>query len=325
VRVESEPGAGTTFTAWLPAEVAAPGGEPVPAAAPLPGGGAPPAGPATGPDVLVIDDEANAREVLARVLSREGFRVRAAADGKAGLALAAAARPDVIVLDVSMPSMDGWAVLTALKADPRLADVPVVMHSMIDDKTMGFALGAAEYLTKPVDRERLVGTLNKLVGRRDAGPVLVVEDDADTRQAVRRAVEAEGWRVAEAENGRVALEKAAAERPAAVLLDLMMPEMDGFAFLGELRKRPDGEDVPVVVLTAKELTAADRARLNGHVERVLQKGTFGQDVMLKEVRRLVAAYARRPAGPATTPARDGPSGAPDPPRTEVADATHSDR
>ncbi len=320
VRVESTPGRGTTFTVWLPAEVAVRARMPEPQA-PVPLQ----EGPAGGPDILVIDDEANARELLARVLSREGFRVRAAADGKTGLGLAAAVKPDAIILDVTMPSMDGWAVLSALKADPELADVPVVMHTMLDDKTMGFALGAAEYLTKPVDRERLVGVLTKFVGRRAAGPVLVVEDDADTRQAVRRAVEAEGWRVTEAENGLVALEKAVRGHPAVVLLDLMMPEMDGFEFLTELRKRPGGEEVPVVVLTAKELTAADRARLNGHVARVLQKGAFGLDALLKEVRRVVAAYARRPTVPAPAPGRDGRTAPTQTPQPEVADATHLDR
>jgi CheY-like chemotaxis protein len=153
--------------------------------------------------------------------------------------------------------------------------------------------------------------------------VLVVEDDADTRQAVRRAVEAEGWRTEEAENGRVALEKATAAHPAVVLLDLMMPEMDGFEFLSELRTRPGGEEVPVVVLTAKELTADDRARLNGHVTRVLQKGAYGRDAMLKEVRRVVAAAARRPNVPVA--AARGSAAALESPRTEVADATHLDR
>jgi PAS domain S-box-containing protein len=315
VRVESEPGRGTTFVVWLPAETApaAPDPAPVPAAT----------GPETGPDILVIDDEPNARELLSRLLAREGFRVRTAADGKSGLAAAQADRPDVVVLDVNMPHMDGWAVLAALKADPHLSDVPVVMHTMLDDRSMGYALGAAEYLTKPVDRERLVGVLNKFAARQAAGPVLVVEDDADTRQAVRRAVEAEGWRVTEAENGRAALDRVAAAPPAVILLDLMMPEMDGFEFLSELRKRPGGEELPVVVLTAKELTAADRSRLNGHVERVLQKGAFSPDTMLKEVRRLVAAHARPPA-PVTTPA-DGKPAPANTNQTEVTDATHPDR
>jgi PAS domain S-box-containing protein len=318
--VASAPGRGTTFTVWLPAEST----PTEPDAGPEP---APPAAgePSRGPDVLVIDDEPTARDLLTRVLTREGFRVRAASDGPGGLAAAAAARPDVIVLDVSMPRMDGWAVLSALKADTRLAEVPVVMHSMIDNKGLGFALGAAEYLTKPVDRDRLVAVLSRVTRVGSAGPVLLVEDDENTRRALRRALEAHGWAVDEAAHGRLGLERMSAAKPAVVLLDLMMPEMDGFEFLGEVRRHAEWDDVPVVVLTAKELTAEDRARLNGQVERVLRKGAAGPDDMVREVRRAVAAYARRPDGPVAPRGGEGvsrPAGVTQP---EGEHATHPDR
>ena len=192
-----------------------------------------------------------------------------------------------------MPKMDGWAVLSALKADPTLDDVPVVMHTMVDDRNLGYALGASDYLTKPVDRDRLTTVLNKYRGRAAAGPVLVVEDDDDTREAVHRGLTHGGWQVAEANNGRVALARLAEVKPAAVILDLTMPEMDGFEFVEEMRKNPEWADVPVIVLTAKELTAEDRARLNGHVEKVLRKGAVGQEDILQEVRRLVAVHARQ--------------------------------
>ncbi len=295
IDVASEAGKGTTFTVWLPAEVA-----PSPTASmadiALPDA----AGPANGLAVLVIDDDPTACELLSRVLSKEGYRVRTAPDGRAGLELAAAERPDLIVLDVMMPKMDGWAVLTALKADPTLDDVPVVMHTMVDDRNLGYALGASDYLTKPVDRDRLVTVLNKYRNRSVAGPVLVVEDDDDTREAVHRALAHGGWQVAEANNGRVALQRLAEVKPAAVILDLTMPEMDGFEFLDEMRKNADWADVPVIVLTAKELTPEDRARLNGHVEKVLRKGAVGQEDILQEVRRLVAVHARQ--SPAVAPA-----------------------
>lgn len=290
LNVESEPGRGTTFCIWLPA--APPDPEPGAGAASHHASSEESNG--QGPSVLVIDDEANARELLTRTLTREGFHVRTAADGPSGIDAAAASRPDVIVLDVTMPHVDGWAVLASLKSDPGLSDVPVVLHTMLDNKTMGFALGAAEYLTKPVDRERLVGVLNKFASRQTAGPVLIVEDDADARLAVRRAIEGEGWRVAEAENGRIALDRMAQTTPAAIILDLMMPEMDGFEFLDVVRKNPSWESVPVVVVTAKELTAADRERLLGSVEKVLHKGSLSSDAMLREIRRIVVSCARQP-------------------------------
>ncbi len=294
IDVASEAGKGTTFTVRLPADVA-----PTPtdsmAEIDLPTVG----GKAGGLTVLVIDDDPAAREVLSRVLIKEGYRVRTAADGKAGLEEAAAERPDLIVLDVMMPKMDGWAVLSALKADPTLDDVPVVMHTMVDDRNLGYALGASDYLTKPVDRDRLVTVLNKYRAMSAAGPVLVVEDDDDTREAVHRALAHGGWQVAEANNGRVALTRLAEVKPAAVILDLTMPEMDGFEFLDEMRKNPDWADVPVVVLTAKELTNEERARLNGHVEKVIRKGAVGQEDILNEVRRLVAVHARQ--SPAVAP------------------------
>ena len=214
--------------------------------------------------------------------------------------MAAAERPDLIVLDVMMPKMDGWAVLSALKADAQLDDVPVVMHTMVDDRNLGYALGASDYLTKPVDRDRLVAVLNKYRARAAAGPVLVVEDDDDTREAVHRALAHGGWQVVEANNGRVALQRLADAKPAAIILDLTMPEMDGFEFVDEMRSNPAWDDVPVVVLTAKELTNEERARLNGHVEKFLRKGAVGQEDILQEVRRLVAVHARQ--SPAVAPA-----------------------
>jgi CheY-like chemotaxis protein len=187
--------------------------------------------------------------------------------------------------------MDGWTVLSALKADPDIADIPVVMLTIVDDKNLGYALGAADYLTKPIDRERLVTALRQ--HRRDR-PVLVVDDDAEIRQLLRRMLEPEGYTVVEAENGRVALERLRETPPSVVLLDLMMPEMDGFAFVTEFRRHEPWRAIPIVVITAKDLTRDDRERLNGYVEKILQKGAYGRDQLLAEVRDLVAqSVARR--------------------------------
>ncbi|HEV8150154.1 MAG TPA: response regulator, partial [Gemmatimonadales bacterium] len=277
ISVSSEPGRGTTFTVRLPTEL----GQPA-AVAPEDGR------PATGGTVLVIDDDPAARAITRRVLTREGYAVVEAADGETGLRLAKELRPHLITLDILMPVMDGWAVLTALKADPELAATPVILQTILEDRNLGFALGASEYLTKPIDRKRLAALVKRYVPNPSAGPVLVVEDDAPTRALLGKALSKAGWRVTEAENGRVGLERIAEARPALVLLDLMMPEMDGFEFLDALRGDPTQHGIPVVVITAKTLTDEDRRRLNGGVERVVQKHALDAESLLAEVRRVVA-------------------------------------
>lgn len=280
ITASSTPGVGTTFTVVLPAQVRASG---VGAAL----GDEAAVGTGTAGSALVIDDDPAARELLARMLVRDGFRVRVAASGEEGLELARAERPDAITLDVLMPGMDGWGVLQALKADPELRDIPVVMVTLTDERSLGFALGAAAYLTKPIERTELSAVLARY--RLDGGErVLVVEDDADARSVLRHVLEKEGWTVAEAGNGREGLAEVAASRPALVLLDLLMPEMDGFEFLEALRGDPITSSVPVVVITGKTLTAEDRRRLNGGVERVLEKGGWDAAAVVAQVRTVVA-------------------------------------
>jgi GAF domain-containing protein/CheY-like chemotaxis protein/anti-sigma regulatory factor (Ser/Thr protein kinase) len=289
VTVESEAGRGSTFTIRLPADVRD-AAEEAPARA-EPVGRVVPDAVGT---VLVIDDEPAVRDLMQRFLTKEGFRVVTASGGEEGLRRAREVRPDAITLDVMMPGMDGWAVLSALKADADLADIPVVMLTIVDDRNLGYALGASDYLTKPIDRERLVTMLDKY--RRDL-PVLVVDDDEGVRQLLRRMLEPAGYTVAEAENGRVALERLREAAPGVVLLDLMMPEMDGFEFVTEFRRHEAWRAIPIVVITAKDLSSDDRERLNGYVQRILQKGAYGRDDLLAEVRELVGrslAASRRP-------------------------------
>ncbi|MEP6744111.1 MAG: response regulator, partial [Gemmatimonadota bacterium] len=169
------------------------------------------------------------------------------------------------------------------------AGIPVVMLTVVDDKPMGFALGVAEYLTKPIDRGRLAAVLGKFAAAGAGRTVLIVEDDAASRQVLRTALTKAGWRCLEAANGRIALEQLAAEAPALVLLDLMMPEMDGFEFLEALHQREGARRIPVIVITAKDLTDDDRRRLNGGVARVVQKSQHGAEAVLAEVRGLVVA------------------------------------
>jgi CheY-like chemotaxis protein len=161
---------------------------------------------------------------------------------------------------------------------------------------MGYSLGATDYLTKPIDRDRLTAILKRHVGQEHSRSVLIVEDDADTREVTRRVLELGGWSVVEAENGRVGLERLASIRPGVILLDLMMPEMDGFEFVSELRKNPEWKSIPVVVVTAKDLTSEDRARLTGQVGLILQKGSYSREELLRETTALVASRVkRRPA------------------------------
>jgi len=286
VSVKSTPGVGSTFTASLPRQTEE--GLEAPSAAAQP---CAPKRPEIAPrkragKVLVIDDEQTVRDLMRRFLAREGFDVVTAKDGREGLDIARQLRPALITLDVLMPEFDGWSVLQELKADPELAQIPVLMLSILDEKNKGYALGASDYMTKPFDRDRLRKLLAKY-GSAGGRSIMVVEDDQDTRRWLARALEAEGWQVTEAENGRVALEQLATTRPDLILLDLMMPEMDGFEFLTEIRRSKTLHDVPVVVITAAELTDEDRRRLNGGVERILQKAAFERDELLAEVHKLV--------------------------------------
>jgi len=247
----------------------------------------------------VIDDDPAVHDLMRRSLEKDAFRVEVAADGKTGVALAKQLKPAVITLDVMMPSMDGWAVLTALKADPATADIPVIMLTIVDDKQMGFALGAADYFTKPIDWQRLHTALEKYHKRVEQQTVLVIEDEPETRELLRRALEKEGWRVLEAASGKVGLEQLDGTVPGLILLDLMMPEMDGFEFMDALRRSQKGQPVPVIVITAKDLTQEDHRRLNGGVERIIQKGRTSPAEVLDLVHSVLQdSHGRKPVNPA---------------------------
>src|SRR5262249_23462978 len=190
-----------------------------------------------------------------------------------------------VTLDIMMPDLDGWTVLAAIKGDPELAGIPVVLMSIVDQKNRGYALGAADYLVKPVERPKLLETLRNICGA-TVGRVLLVDDDQVVRRSGRHGLEAIGWKVTEAETGRVAIQSIPAGRPDVIILDLMMPTMDGFEFMDQLRGRPDWQDIPVVVITAKDLTDEDRDRLNGGVERIIQKSD--RDEMLRHLSREIS-------------------------------------
>jgi CheY-like chemotaxis protein len=210
-----------------------------------------------------------------------------AASGEEGLRMAHELQPAAITLDVMMPDMDGWSVLRALKADPRLREVPVVMLSMVDDKSRGYSLGATDYLTKPVDREQLLNALSGFDIPGEAGPVLLVEDDADTRDMMTRILQKASWKVIEAANGREALHLLTGVQPALIMLDLMMPVMDGFDFLLEMRTHAEWQDIPVIVLTAKDLTDEDQRILSGRVQQVIEKSAYSREQLMQLIRKVV--------------------------------------
>jgi signal transduction histidine kinase/DNA-binding response OmpR family regulator len=272
VSVRSAPGQGSTFTLALP-QMPLPV-EPVDRDAPepdvYPGG---PAASEARATVLLTDDEQASRRIIGAHLAREGYRVIYAQSGAEALELARRERPDAITLDIMMPQQDGWSVLQALKADPELASIPVVLISITADRNLGLALGAAAVLSKPVDRAQLAAALREHCAVPDGEAVLIVEDDAATRQLSERTIERMGLRAASTANGQEALDWLEANpRPALILLDLLMPVMDGFAFLRHLRARAAWRDIPVLVLTAKTLTADEREALAATTQRVVGKG-----------------------------------------------------
>ena len=288
VTVRSVPGEGSTFTIKLPADVKAPEAElndDIPADTRIVSTDRRETDPAPLPStcVLVIDDNAAQRDLMRRFLVKEGFGVRCAGSGEEGLRLAKEMLPIAITLDVMMPEMDGWSVLKALRADKTLADVPVIMLTMVDDRERGFAFGATDYLTKPVNRHRLSRMLKQYSCESPPCPVLVVDDDAHMRTSMRRMLERNGCRVTEAANGEAALTMMVENRPSLIFLDLMMDVMDGFTFVEHVRTHPEWRSIPIVVVTSHDVTAEERKRLNGRVETILQKAGRSNDQLLSQV------------------------------------------
>jgi DNA-binding response OmpR family regulator len=285
IKATSVPGEGSTFTVRLPME-AVPA---LPVAETTPATTSPVASQSYRATVLVIDDDPTARDLMTTYLTDEGFAVETAPSGVSGLRRARELGPAAIILDIVMPDIDGWTVLAALKAEAELADIPVVIVTIVDEQRTGIALGAAGYLTKPIDRERLVAILSRLRPAGAPGSVLVVEDDQEQRQLVRASLEVRGWRVREAANGRLALDAIAAELPDAILLDLMMPETDGFELVAALQAKAAWREIPVVVVTALDLTAEDRRRLVGGIKQILSKHAFPLAELMARVCALLEA------------------------------------
>jgi signal transduction histidine kinase/CheY-like chemotaxis protein len=294
VWVESAPGAGSRFHLVLPdrdapAEPAEPAGTPAGRGAAAPAADAAAAGR---PLVLVVEDEPQAANLLALYLARGGYRTELARDGAEALEKARALRPDAITLDIMLPRLDGWEVLRGLKDDAATRDIPVVVASVVDNQSLGYALGAVDYFVKPIDRRALLARLERYRSSTARSRVLAVDDEPDALALVAETLRPAGYDVESASGGRAGIAAATARRPDVVLLDLMMPDVTGFDVVEALRADPRTRDVPVLIVTAKELTAEEKALLSGRVAGVLQKGTGGAVELLDWLDRIVG---RRPA------------------------------
>jgi PAS domain S-box-containing protein len=289
ISLESELGKGTTFTMELPADSAAADEVEADSSDAEQSDGIEFETDANA--ILVVDDDAAARDLLTRHLENDGYRVKTASNGREALQLLGKFRPAAITLDILMPKMDGWSVLSSLKKDADLKDIPVIMLSITDDKRLGYALGAAEFLTKPIDQKELLSTIGKHIRNEFPAKILIVEDDPAARRFIRHAIDEQKWVVAEAENGRIALEMLDDAKPDLIILDLMMPEVDGFEFLDEMKKIPKWMSVPVIVVTAKTLTRDDERRLMGSVEDILHKGSHDIESLLAELSERLRAHS----------------------------------
>lgn len=276
VEVESEPGRGSSFVITLPAEAGR-----VAVVTEQPAGET-----AIQGTVLVIEDESAMREHLIKDLSRRGYRVLAAARGVEGLRLAREVRPHVITLDIIMPDLDGWAVLRALKEDPELRDIPVILLTILRDQDLGYALGASDFLTKPIDTEVLDRVLRRYCTAERA-QILVVDDDPEMREILRRTLTKAGWTIGEAANGAECLDALQRAHPAVVLLDLMMPGMDGFEVLETMRRHEQWSDIPVIVITAKDLTREERDWLRGCAEKIVQKSACNRVELVRVIEGMI--------------------------------------
>lgn len=244
--------------------------------------------------ILIIDDDPMTRNIIAHFLMKEGFAIELTESGSRGIDIAKEIKPAAVILDIFMPEMDGWSVLEAFKRDPELAKVPIILTTIDDMRRRGFALGASDYLSKPIDPKDLVKTIRRYTSQTQALKILVVEDNEQMRDTLHAMLETEPFILYEASNGREALEILETDQPDIILLDLMMPEMNGFEFVSELHKSndPDWQEIPIIVISAIDLDHSDRQKLSGAVRKIIQKTKINRGKLLALIYEFVTKKAK---------------------------------
>ncbi len=244
----------------------------------------------TGKTILIIDDDPTVSELMKRQLLKEGYKVVIAPNGKEGISLARDLKPDVITLDILMPEMDGWSVLRTLKADPEVSNIPVIMASILDEKNKGFSLGAADFLSKPIQKEYLMKSIRNLIGDKENLKICLIEDDESLRFTIKEILEKQNVQIMEAENGKVGMDILKNEeiKPDLILLDLMMPVMNGFEFLKAIRET-ELNSIPILVLTGAELSGDEKTFLLGETQRILEKSEDTMSTIVNEVSNVIKA------------------------------------
>jgi CheY-like chemotaxis protein len=292
IEVESDLGTGSTFTVSIPLrcpEAPEAHMEELPVGRPAVQAIEPDVQPkqrANNRVVLAIDDDANAIHLMRETLADEGFEVVGAAGGEEGLRKARELRPVAITLDVLMPDMDGWQVLHRLKTDPITSEIPIILATIIDQKPLGYRLGADDYLMKPFDRDKIVSALNRVA--KPNPRVLVVDDDPSIIELIRQLLNGEDYRIEFAADGKDALEAIEKQRPDVIFLDLLMPRMSGFEVIERLRKDPDLRNIAVIVITSKTLSKKERRLLEEEVTAVIKKSDLKRGTLLDELRNAIS-------------------------------------
>jgi CheY-like chemotaxis protein/signal transduction histidine kinase len=296
ITVDTKPGKGSTFVLTLP----------IKASTARTGTVSPTRIPRTRPsrrarNILVVDDDPSVRNLLRTYLTESGYNVLVASNGSEALDLASTHDLHAMTLDVIMPDMDGWEVIRELKSAPKTASIPILVISVTEDRATALALGASGFLLKPVDKHVLLSELQRISRSRPVHHILVVDDDAPTRKQLKMMLEDRYERVSTATGGEEALRMVRESPPDAIVLDLMMPDVDGFTVLERLRRDPATYNIPVLILTAKDLTAAEQKRLRHAVSQIVTKGTMDRDRLLRELDETLAELDQPPPHAARRP------------------------
>jgi len=230
---------------------------------------------------MVIDDEANSIILFSKILEREGYKVIGIQSPVKAVEQVIELMPDIIILDVIMPGIDGWEIIQRLKSNPQTKGIPVIFCSIMADKKRGFSLGASEYLVKPVRDEDLIRALNRLNGT--IKNILVIDDNPRDAELVGRFLTNRGYNIKLAYSGMEGINQIKKYNPGMIIVDLMMPDIDGFAVIEEVKRDPITKDIPIIVISAKDITADDKKRMNGYIEGLISKGFLSEEELIGQV------------------------------------------